>query len=231
MSTAAPFKALGVGNGFATGLGRFTGEARHELMSAPDLKQTMHTYWNIKKVSWGGAEFEPLSTPADLASDPKANMGGDSVGGADGAPRYSVSIGSPSIFLKDGKEYYCHGLRFNYRQDSQEGEVYSSRSVSYHSTFKTVSADDNEAYTCTPEYFTHGTAFGPSGSQTSTTQEQIGNSASSKNTTYSIVTISDIPFVKTDSFSFGGFSEAGCPNAGTVAAPGARPTLTFHTYT
>ncbi len=235
MSTAAPFKAVGLGNGFASCLTRITGEEKHELVPGadPDLKTTMKTYWNIKKVSWGGAEYETTGTPADLAAAPKGNVGSDTEnkgGHAVGNQEfYEVSIGMPEIFVKDNEEYYIHALSMKYYASDDYGDNFIE--VDYGSTYKYLSDTDNQGYVCEPLMFTDGTNFGPSGSQTSTWEVEVGKVSSQTTTTYSLETISEIPFVKRVKHTFGGMSSDGCTNPSNLSEPATKPQLTFHTYT
>ena len=115
MPNAAPFTALGKGNGFNQCLNTIDLRENRVILNPPTLAQTMSAYWNIDSVSFGGAEFDPTNEPKDLICTPTANQGTDLNTIQDSSTRfeqYVVVIGSPFRVndVEEDEIYYVHNL-------------------------------------------------------------------------------------------------------------------------
>lgn len=259
MSTAAPFKALGAGNGFPVCLGKSSVLANQStsqfITSAPDIEQTMNSYWNFKSASFGLATFEPPKEPGDLAADPYANLGSDRqvdnirqifitsngrtfVDSDDYINEiWTVRNSMPSIFVDDqGKKHYEHGIsmEFQRNQSLADEDTIDQVIVDYSSPRLTIGGSP---YNCSVYYTTHGHAFGPYHSHTY--DVRIGQQAEETIVSESLVMIEGLPFVKRVIQDFGGaaYDETDNPATCSMLSPARLPptaqvpTLTFHTYT
>lgn len=220
MSTAIPFNALGRGNGFSQCLNTINLPENRVILNPPTLAQTMSAYWNIKSVSFGGAEVEPGNEPKDLICTPTANQGTDLNTIQDSSTRfeqYVASIAHP-FKIKDVAEdkiHYVHGLNFQYNNYSFSvplGGAFADifTDVIYQST---IYHDNARAYNC----ILAGESY---------IADEIKLEVSE-------VTIEGIPFIKIlrqEFFGAGDGAENGCPAAEFNPGTGLEPSITLHTY-
>ena len=221
MSKADSFTALGKGNGFSQCLNTIDLRENRVILNPPTLAQTMSAYWNIKSVSFGGAEFEPGNEPKDLICTPTANQGFDLNTLQDTSFRfeqYAAGIGNPSRIndVEEKEIYYAHNLFFEYNNYSLSvplggggfADIFTD--VKYQST---IYHDDAIAYACLP----------PAGSI-------YTYSADETQLVVSEVTIEGIPFIKILTHSFFGIADDFCPTTQFNPGTGLEPSITLHTY-
>lgn len=228
---ATAFKTLGFGNGFPFCLVRFNLDPNRTVQNEPSLEQTMESYWNLDEISWGGAVLNPTNEPKDLICNPNDNLGYDQYIITEEAYEdefYVVSASRPRILVDGSSEHYNHGLSafyFHRLETQNQGEsIYQTTSVSYDSTQGRSNYINDSG--CQPVYY--GSPPNP---------YLIGYSRSVDNYTFTNVTISGIPFVKTVRTLFEGFNyttnttpSPSCPNPAYLPAIGTTPNITLHTY-
>ena len=242
---AQSFKALGAGNGFPFCLDKFSGTAESpyiEVGNPLTLKETMNSYWNFDKGSWGGAEFDPTNEPKDLAGSSNANIGFDMEiihSDSNGIEYFQVSNQRPRIFVApNGEEHYHHGISFEYHKEVQSADSTLSDSIDVIYT-SPIYNDTGQAYICDTVITTRGTNVGPPGYTTYTSTYPIGKSATEKTVSADSVEIGGLPFVKLVITEFQGVEYDGSPGESApcpvsevnLTAPSVgEPSLTFHTY-
>tara|TARA_R110002020_G_scaffold43518_1_gene126366 strand:+ start:1546 stop:2253 length:708 start_codon:yes stop_codon:yes gene_type:complete len=235
MPTADSFTALGRGNGFPFCLSHINLANNETILNAPDLEETMKAYWNISKLSFGGAVFEPTNEPKDLICNPDDNQGTDvfepSPHEYDGE-FFECTLSSP-FKVKDignDKSYYAHGIQFAYNvfDVRQFGGDYSPTGADTTTIYTSTKIRDySSPYECENFYYSTSPGTPPS---------KAGKIARQTDQTTSSVTIGGIPFIKTiiQSWDEIAFDEpdapASCPSADFINPTTVLPSIAFHTY-
>tara|TARA_R110000796_G_scaffold26139_2_gene72949 strand:+ start:737 stop:1417 length:681 start_codon:yes stop_codon:yes gene_type:complete len=226
MPTADSFTALGKGNGFPFCLDHLDLADNEIILNAPDLKETMKSYWNIDKLSFGGAEWDPTNSPKNLICDPNANQGSDTFEtySNTGGEVFQCTLGKPyKVKDVDNDEiYYAHGITFSYfrfevRQVGPPATTGAEVSTTYKST-KYI--NQSVPYNCEPFYYTTSPALPPT---------LAGQLASKTSQTTSAVTIGGIPFIKTIVQSWNELQDS-CPSVDFINPTTIQPSISFHTY-
>lgn len=239
---AESFRALTKGNGFPFCLQKNYFQSNefstYSAGNEPTLDQTMQSYWNIKSVSYGGAEIIVDNEPKDLICDPSANFQTD-VHVADVSPRsvYSVSIARPYIAIVNGEEYLAHGISAGHEANSGDGYGYTI--TSWNSTWFNTKG---EPYTCQSIYGATGGGGSPTVGNTdgnggyypawSSTYE-VGKVAYQTRVNTSFYTVMGLPFVKNvvQTAAAEDYSTSySCPNLSFLSPAGGSPSLQFHPY-
>lgn len=239
---AESFRALGAGNGFPFCLQRLQYESNafstYSAGNEPTLNQTMQSYWNIKSVSYGGAEIIVDNEPKDLICDPNANSQTD-VYVADPSPRsvYSVSIGRPHIAVVNGEEYLAHGIQASHERNADDGYGYTI--TLWNSTWFNTK---EEPYTCESLYGMTGSGGSPTINNTDgsggyyptwTSTFEVGKVAYETKVNNYFYTVMGLPFVKSviqtaaaEDYS----TNYSCPNLSFLPPASENPSLQFHPY-
>jgi len=207
MSTATPFKALGAGNGFPTSLGtpimnKLDLDYDSSSLNDVSLEVAMKHCWNIKSVTFGPFTFDltqyysnywsyPNYEPKSLASDPRLAENRSSGGryAADdtsiSSEVFEISMGIGSALTVEGVRKYFHGIRLTHNNFSRGG-YYSEIVTTYQSrpNFTTAQVAAKNVTTSSPILY---------GEE----QSYYGDHINKKEFAQSVVTIGDIPFLKT----------------------------------
>jgi hypothetical protein len=201
----------------------------------------MSAWWNFHSASWGGASIETIYEPKDLICDPYQYQG---LLADDNIISNNYPILKESYRVTRIKPYYrgahlYHGISFYYsytRTDDFSTQDYShtqryNLEVSYVSTWGDGDPSDQiRPYECSPGYVTY--------SYYGTPKSITGHGASETTKNVSNVTISGIPFVRSEYKSWTGTIQdwsgaQGCPIRGPwppIPETTTTPTLNLYTY-